>query len=354
MFFTITTLISSGLSYLRGRATGLIGLFFIGLTIFAIYKWEYIHKFLEWTGIWGFFENIGVIEPGTVYPTGSLVFFLTVVPIVIVAFIAVVFLVFVIVMFVFAALHEILGDKIFWGLITVLFFPLILIFMLLVWIHDKLKYAFNSEYRREIIEKRKLETYMRENPPARRLIKEECVPISHKEAETRLNRLPTYGDDAFLVGTTENDIQHIYVLIPRPLHTYKALFVPVVKCRVRDWEKRESSKTALDRKYFINFDDDDMLEFASLYRFEQIYETTSSDLKGTFRVIKALNPYKEYVKQTQDDYFKNKERLLNKIKNIDISDTEKYERLTSLLKTYDAINEEIVRIMRDSVISQEG
>lgn len=226
--------------------------------------------------------------------------------------------------------------------------------MLLVWIHDKLKYAFNSEYRREIIEKRKLETYMRENPPARRLIKEECVPISHKEAETRLNRLPTYGDDAFLVGTTENDIQHIYVLIPRPLHTYKALFVPVVKCRVRDWEKRESSKTALDRKYFINFDDDDMLEFASLYRFEQIYETTSSDLKGTFRVIKALNPYKEYVKQTQDDYFKNKERLLNKIKNIDISDTEKYERLTSLLKTYDAINEEIVRIMRDSVISQEG
>lgn len=97
-----------------------------------------------------------------------------------------------------------------------------------------------------------------------------------------------------------------------------------------------------------------MIEYAHLYRFSQIYETDFSEFKSTFRVIRVLQPYREYVKETQVKYFAEKERLMNKLKNFDVRDEKDYKITVHMLKDYNAINEEIVQLMKESAASQES
>lgn len=358
MFHLLGLIISTKLAYNRGRSVGIVGLLgaliLLGLILLTVFKWESIHQFLVWSGIWGFFESMELVPPGYPYPTGKLLFFIFVfLPLLFFVIFAGGGILFFGTLMILTALKEILGDKIFFTLLSILFAPIILPIEYTAKGIRKLKIVFNPEYRREVLERKKKEEYLRKNPPAKRLIREGCTPISHKEAEIRLNRLPTYGDESFLVGTMDHDDnRYVYVLLPRPLHTDDYLSVPVVKCSISDWGTPHPK--APNRKFHVYFDYENMIDYEYLSGFNKIYETHSLDLKFAFRFINVSDPYRVYVKETQEKYFKDKDELLNKIKNMDFDDKAEYEKTVVSLKSYDAINEEVVRIMWESATSQKG
>ncbi|MEY8742650.1 hypothetical protein AB9M62_24620 [Bacillales bacterium AN1005] len=372
------------LQYGRGKEAGGYGILGIVLAIVAVYQWDHILPFLRKIGVVDFFDKIGLIyenDPGT---TGLAVFL----------FIAEIFIVLAIVIFAVLVLGIIVtifcSSKVGTIIIVTLLAPIILvgflIFFIIYAILQSLGIKSKKQRMQEEEDKWYMENYGTKSPQTiaeeelnmspEEVLKRYCEEIDYDKAIEYLNTIPMYGDTRFLLG--ESNTGDFYILLPDPKIKYWNLvpMVPneftVIRFKIKKqkfiddiFEFKKADHRTGDRKLIFTFthsvDKNQKNLQSPKYQLivqkdqEEIHRFYLPDYKRQdFDKISSIGERTEYTERAerkQENYFETKEELLN-----DISDAKKkyeFDQLVSYVKTLNAPNEDIVKIMRGTAVEAD-
>jgi hypothetical protein len=335
---TLLSIANGALQYHRGRQTGIVGLMGIGLALLAVFQWKYIYPILKVLGIVDFFKRLGIVYEGEPGLTGFAIFM----------FIFKLTILLSIVLFLLLALaivtsmifsNEKIGLYIMLPIIAVLMAPLGILFFLYQAIF----------HRKELIENAEREKKL--GTPLEQLLRDHSEEIPIEQALIRLNRIPTAGDNLFLLGVMED--KKLYMVLPRPIKFETAIYssgdLVGLHCSVEKYiEAKHKPKSMFEviPKLFLIKAIDGEREIIPSEQFVAFYQTSCDDMLSKFKGYSNQPVYENYVKEVQDDYFTSKQTILSNISNA----TEKriFDNLVNRMSMFDASNEEIVKIMLDS------
>lgn len=341
---------NAALSYARGRETGIIGLFAIGIAILAVRYWNKIMPFFDAIGLVDLYYSLGFGSDAYYMNWLHVFVFLTILSLTIMALIAI----FLILVLGIMILLDFLPDKVKMVLAVILLLPLAPFFAIYVF-YMSLRLKLDKGYRLRYLAKHNIDEKQLKMTAKEALLKEHSTEIPREHALARLNRIPTRGDDLFLLGVDAEN--KLYVLLPRPINVewpgkYKKNDVYAVEYSV-EWyrankHKPKSSFLGLpvpEPKLFYLTRPSGFFSIISLDNVVKFYQTTSVDMLRKFKHC-SLN-FEDHIKEIQNHYFETKEWLIEKLKNT--LDKEEFDRLTELAKQFNASNEDIVKIMFDNV-----
>ncbi|KYD23172.1 hypothetical protein [Caldibacillus debilis] len=352
------------LSEKRGAETGIVGLFLgIGLAILIAWQWPNILPFLDFIGIVDFFERRGLINENEPYITAFNIFLLAV-KIIVVLYIGLIILVpiFFLLMIIFS------NEKVSFVtafLLGILIAPFLLIFMVMRFLFSR---RIREEYR---IMKAAAEERRKRGTALQQLLRDDSVEITREEALIRLNRLPTEGDDLYLLGLSNDDIP--YILTPKPLNVeliikygeeseyfslldgphyedYDKNEVLAVKFSVEIYNelmhKPKSQFAVAPIKYHIVPNIKERVKL-SLDNIKKFYLTEHKDMKRIFRRVLSVLETEGFIKKIQDCYFSFKNAALKGVQEaIEANNKKEFNRWHQRLKCFNASNDEIVQMMR--------
>lgn len=344
MMNVLLSVANGALQYHRGKQTGLAGLAGIALALLIAYQWDHILPVLDALGIVDFLNNHGLIYEGEPGLTGFVLF--TIAYRAALAFIIVGFLFLVIAMAIAIFTSSKAGFTILYSFIAIPIIPFMFIWMM----YDHLK---TPKKEKEERIKASIETNEKKMKPISQIIHESSAEISEEQAINRLNRLPTIGDDIFLLGVTHDD--EYFVLFPKPFgmesgsypsRTFAVKRYEIEKFKVNKWENNSPD---VWKKLILTPKDNHWQKAIWAMEpneFKAIYQTEHQDFLNEFNTYKSKQFYKEYVEFVQEMYFKTKSNLLKLISAED--DGEKFEELVNRVTKYNASNEDVVRFMYES------
>lgn len=321
MLNTILSAANAALQYQRGKTTGLAGLAFIALALLVVFQWDHVVPFFEWIGLIGLLDNLGLIYEGESYLTGYAIFGA-------VFRITIVFVLLLLVGIVLAVLFSMLGSSNI-GLAIALGIGFIVMapFMIIWAIYD---HFFTSAEEKK---KRDEEAKERRKTPLD-LIIEKSREITENEAKALLNRIPTNGDDRFLLGVSSQ--KDVYLLVPKPTNLeaefYKADYYGV----------KYSLEKIVDKKTNLTYKDFEEIKLRRISRSNDydwyirevdiqdmnFYISEHDDVLLECYQLSLSNFYRKYLYEVQNEYFVKKEYY------------------NGYLLT--ASNEDIVRMMKDN------
>ncbi|MFT9496933.1 MULTISPECIES: hypothetical protein [Bacillota] len=335
---TLLSIANGALQYHRGKQTGLAGLFGIAVALLVAYQWERISPFLDAMGIVDFFRNAGLVYEGEAGLTGLAVFmFVFKLSILFIA--TLILLMFITLILTFVFTNEKTALAIMMPIIYIVGFPIALLYGLYQLIFNRKKHGEEAERR------------MLLGNPQDQLLREYTLEVPREQALGRLNRIPTLGDDLFLLGLTEEN--HLYMLLPRPINfetgKYDAGDIEMIPLFVEGYEPQKYKKTSmfeiLPSQFIVRFNKHDRIVAPSV-KIKKFLHSNSEDVKRSFKNYRHTIEYANYVKDTQTEYFSTKETILNNLKKT----TEKriFNNLVNRMKMFDANNEDVVKMMLDS------
>lgn len=345
---------NAALAYRRGRQTGLAGLFGIGIAFLIVWQWNNILPVLDALGVVSFFENLGLVYEGEPGLTGYAIFMSFVrLSILIAVVVSILLVIGILISMIFTS--DFIFKNILVPLMMILLFPVIVVTVLYQVLFNRKKLVERAE------EQRKLGT------PMEQLLREHSKQISKEQAFLRLNRLPTIGDN-FLFGAidkTRTEEQKLYILFPRPLYTESFHYTPGdpystgygqgelngVPITVEEYKEFKHKSEyphgdVIPTKFHIKKGETVKFKFEDLGNF---FEAKHHDLEFIINNLKT--EYGQYLEKVQKEYFFQKEAVLNNMYSSK-DDEEKFNYWVEWAKKFDAPNEEIVKIMRDSVNNQ--
>ncbi|MCM3443619.1 MULTISPECIES: hypothetical protein [Metabacillus] len=375
----------SKLSYDRGKSTGLAGLFGIGFVIFCVWKWnDLIYPTLSKLGIVNFADKIGLIYEGAAELSllrivGFLIaLFLTLLIIwiaLMALFIAVCGIVYAVQKYTFLKFlfkyTLVLPLK---GILIVVITPLVIIEKVFSSIYRLLNPKGYAR-RKQQAEQKRIDNIRKSD---RELISKIRVlfpeDVSIEEAFLRLNRLPTQGDDNFLIGITKDE--KVYILLPSPYYwkeksisindsledyNYDGNFKEFkqtnekyydgLRLEYLDTKKYEYSKemkvtnTTQNAEY-------DKVPFSSIEKIYDINAEKRVHFNNQFLVYSRTRAYVEYINYIQKRYLYNLKQLINLSETVDC---EQYPHVMKELVKYTASNSDMVSLITTgNTIQWEG
>ena len=190
-----------------------------------------------------------------------------------------------------------------------------------------------------------------EMEPVNSVLEKTSEELTINQALIRLNRLPTKGDDLFLIGITE--AKDYYVLLPKPIHLKLTSFpsgelVGVKYNLERFWRMEHETKKMLEPDDLVIKKAKKTLEFESIpsTSLAKIYYTQQPDLIREFRSYHMNAVYMNYITHIQKVYFEEKESLLNRIM-IEANQIQ-FNELVEKVKSISVLNEDIVKMMMEN------
>ncbi|RHW35997.1 hypothetical protein D1B31_18080 [Neobacillus notoginsengisoli] len=338
---TILSIANGVLQYHRGRQTGLAGLLGIVIALGIVFQWHNILPVLEAIGLVGFLDKHGLIYEGEGYLTGYALFMIAFKASILLAVIIFVLLVVVIVCAMIFS-NEIIF-KIALTILTVITAPFFMIYFFFD--HFRTPKAVREERKRLALESKR---------PVLEIVKESSELLTYDEAKNWLNRLPTLGDYHFLVAVTKE--QEVFAILPRPRYW---ITHPAIKLKIDSNSKKNHSidKSPLINVYYEHQGFNEKLETDFLAsertkidissdRIAYFLKPKSEEINAMFKWIAQSKAYKVYMNQEIDSYFKRKEKISRTISNS--IEKEEFDKGVSAIKTMDASNEDIVKMMWDS------
>lgn len=377
--------INGMLQYSRGKEVGGYGILGIVIAIVAVYQWDHILPFLRRIGVVDFFDKIGLIyinDPGT---TGLAVFL----------FILEICIVLAIIMFAVLVIGVIasifFSSKVGTIIIVTLLAPIILVVLftyLLIWsLLQSLGIKSKKQKMKEEEDEWYMDNYGTKSPETiakeeyrmapKEVLKRYCEKWDYDTAMDYLNTIPMYGDKRFLLGETTTG--EIYVLLPDPTIKYSIMNpglsgeLTVIRLDVQkqkyidDYVEFKKKEHRLgDSKLILSFvhqveesQKDSILGIPKLITHKPAEEIVNFcmpdyELKDFKTYLSLIGERPEYALQAesyQKYYFETKEQLLNDISNA--RGKYEFEQLVSYVKTFNAPNEDVIKLMRDSSIEME-
>lgn len=392
------------LSYKRGKQTGLWGLFGILLTLVLVASWKYIAPLFEKIGLVALYDRLGLIREGA--PALTAVYIIVFSALAIYVLLFVIFIGLLLFMLVVNFLDN-LGSKAEKKVsldttmiaIQIILFPILLVIILFyTLIH--LPSMFLQAIRDVKEMRRNPKGYRAKQKEANRLFKNhalidylqyKCVNLNKREKEffdevdrtspegpvvlsveqaaQRLNRLPIKGDHFFLIGISYD--RDIYLLAPRP-HTPYTTSTPntfigekwnlygVHSLRYDYFGNKKNTPsygivwelTQFERECeypklpnWAEFDPEKhkMNEY-DMNIFEIILDPREHyDIMSELKEYLKYCHYQHYIEEQQDLYFRNKQRILEKMDNA--KDREEFMAYAEELKHFTASNEDVVKMI---------
>lgn len=368
------------LQYGRGKEAGGYGILGIILAIVAVYQWDHVLPFLRKIGVVDFFGKIGLIyenDPGT---TGLAIFL----------FIAEIFIVLAVVMVAVIVLGLIVAifcsSKIGTIVIVTLLAPFILvgflIFFLIYAILQSLGIKSKKQKLREAEDKWYMENYGTKSPETIaeeelhmtpiEVLKRYCEELDYDTALGFINTIPMHGDKRFIIGESEKE--GIFLILPDPTIKYSikrlsgefaVIRLDIQKQKyiqdIGEFQKadhfREDRKLDISFMTYIEenqkhrqFPDRKLIDYKYHEEITRFYlpDYDKRDFKRDISFIGERKDYTERAERYQKYYLETKEQLLNDISNAE--DKYEFDQLVSYLKTLNAPNEDIVKIMRGTAV----
>lgn len=326
---------NGALQYHRGKQTGLVGLAGIALALLIAFQWNHILPVLDALGVVDFLNKYGLIYEGEPGLTGFVLF--TIAFRAAVAFILVGFIFLVIAMAASIFTSSKAGFAILYSFITIPLIPIMIIWM--IYDHFKTPQAVKEERK-----KASIAAYEERMKTVSDIIHESSTELSKEQVLNRLNRLPTIGDDLFLIGITHKD--EYFVILPKPKAIYPSNGFSVISYDVAKNisdsfgnKQREKVELNLTPKYLWG----QMITSLELNQFKNIYHTEQVDFLKEFKNLKSRGYVQEYISKTQDNYFTSKGTLLKLIG--EETDGDKFDELVKRVTEWNAINEDVVKLM---------
>jgi hypothetical protein len=339
---TLLSIANGALQYHRGRQTGASGLMGIAVALLVVFQWKHIYPVLKALGIVDFFKRLGLVYEGEPGLTGFAIFmFIFKMSIIIMVALSLLIALAILISMIFS--NEKIAIYVIIPIMGIIMLPFGLLYLLYQLTFNRKEFKATAKAN---VEKREKERLL--GTPQEQLLRDHSEEIPREQALSRLNRLPTSGDREFLLGVTNENT--LYILLPRPINfdTYgscrKGELIGLY-CSVQKFIKDKNAKQS-----YFHVQDPEFFSISSdikgvIIPNEQIvsfYQTASKDMLRMFR----YNSYDKYVNETQDEYFERKETILTNMKYA----TEKqiFDNLVSHMKMFDAPNEDIVLMMRES------
>lgn len=335
---TLLSIANGALQYHRGKQTGLAGLLGIVVALIVAYQWDRIFPILNAVGTVDFFKSSGLVYEGEAGLTG-LAIFMFVFKLTILFVVTLILLMFITLILTFVFSNEKTALAIMMPVIYIVGFPFAIVYGLYQVIFNRKKHIEEAERRRLL------------GTPQDQLLREHSLEIPREQALARLNRIPTLGDDLFLLGLTEEN--KLYMLLPRPINfetgKYDAGDIEAVLLSVEKYDplkyKKKSMFEILPKQFFVRFDIQDRIIIPSS-KITQFLHSESEDVLRSFKNYRFTLEYTDYVKSTQSEYFKTKETILKNLKNT--TENRIFDNLVNRMKMFNANNEDIVKMMIDS------
>lgn len=330
---TILSFAHAAIQYHRGRQNGLAGLAGIGIALLIVFQWHRIVPVLDFLGVVNFFKEIGLVHEGEAGFSGFLIlmFFVK---------LSLLFMALLLVLVILVGLMSLLfSNTIFSGILLFLVWIIMLPFLL---IGLSIQSLFGNKKNTLTVPKLS---------PLDSLLKEHSEELDREQAIMQLNRIPTEGDDLFLLGVTANN--ELYLVLPKPINfessNYRAGELYGVPYTVEKYcERKHKPKSMFDvvpKLFRIKLKNNDINEREVLFTDEIVafYKTNSEDMLSKFRGYKNHPTYTRYVRDIQKEYFESKHVIINNLKNA--TDKRNHDIMLKRLEMFDAINEDIVRLM---------
>jgi hypothetical protein len=339
---TILSIANGFLQYHRGKQTGIAGLIGIIFALIIVFQWVHILPILESLGIVKFFENLGLIYKGESGLTGfAILMFVFRLSLIWCATLFVLLVMGILCTMIFSS--DIIFKYVILPIMIVIGFPLMLIFLLFDRIINRKKYI--AERKNDIVVEQ-LKSLI--GTPQDQLLNFHSKIIHKEQALLRLNKIPTYGDDQFLLGKTKDNI--LYMLLPRPLDfNLEKEFegkLYAVQLHIEDYYERDYIPQITKPMEFIIKPITDECKLVQLDDIVVFYDTQHVDMRNAMNLFTYSTKYQNYVNEQQNNYFGSKETIINKLKNT--TDKEEFDHLLTLLQMFTAPNEDIVKIMLNS------
>lgn len=343
---TILSIANAALQYNRGRQTGLAGLTGIAIALLAAYNWDHLVPVFEALGIVGFLNKHGLIFEGEGGLTGFVIFMMLFRATIL--FCVMGFAVIVIGIIIGMIFSSNIGIAIMSPFILIMALP----YYLVTGIYNHFFIPEHVKEERMVLEKKR---FKERNETVIDIINESSEQISQETAEVRLNRLPTKGDDLFIVGITSKN--QMVLLLPKPQVVYLEDISSDdwagINCKVEKYKKigshnymMEPEKLKIEIEY-PNYP----VHGVPKDKIETYFLTSQKDIKRICQHITLQTYFYKYVKNVQNNYFNRKEKVLKNISNA--LEKETFDRLVERAKSYNASNEAIVRMILDNETNVE-
>ncbi|MEM5014029.1 hypothetical protein WKH57_25285 [Niallia taxi] len=370
------------LQYGRGKETGGFGILGIVLAIVAVYQWDHILPFLRKIGVVDFFDKIGLIyqnDPGT---TGLAVFLFIAEILIVLAIVMVAVIVLGLIVAIFCS------SKVGTIIIVTLLAPIFLVGMfiyLMIWtLFQALGIKSKKQKMQEEEDKWYMENYGTKSPET--IAKEEyrmtpievlkryCEELDYDTAVSFINTIPMHGDKRFILG--ESETGEIYLILPDPTIKYSienpglsgqftVIRLDIQKQKHIDdfveFQKKDhsrwDSKLDISLMAYIEenqkhrqFPDRKLITYKSHEEIMRFYlpDYDKRDFQRDISFIGERKDYTERAERYQKYYLETKEQLLKDISNAE--DKHEFDQLVSYVKTLNAPNEDIVKIMRGTAV----
>jgi len=329
---TILSIANGALQYHRGKQTGLAGLFGIALALLIVFQWEHILPVLEAVGIVSFLDKHGLIYEGEPGLTGFVL--LMIAYRAAIAFCIVGALLIVVGLAISIFLSSEIGLRIMFPVLALILSPFIILYM--IYYHYKVPKNVKDQDKAKFDKMHK---------PVSKVIEEASEEIDKYDVSDRLNRIPTYGDDLFFLAVTRED--EYVILVPTPDCLVKAGYdVYGLKYTIEKfWRGTNQPKGMLDPEEIKLISEDYLTPFR-LYELKEVYQTKQVDVLREFSQIKHKNCYGRHIYEIQKAYFEKKDEILKRMSSE--TDKEQFDWLVTEAKQFNAINEEMVRLMINS------
>lgn len=362
---TLLELYTAKLAYEKGKETGLAGLVGIIVIVAIVALWQYIEPVLEFIGLMGLLDNLGLIYHGEPGITWFRIFgwCLAAYMVAIVVFLTLMLVVFLLTAIVNTKIGKWLGTNLALAFFLILLSPLLLVLiplLLITGVFELISFLSNpSQYKVDKREEKRTKKNQLElsltredgikEPPAltqEERIKEiasQCaaeakgipyVPkrkqykehneIQLQEVIDRNNRLPIVDEAPTLIGVTYD--REFYIILPKP-STLSYKYRRADTFFVRKINVKAKWNTEIGNYKLSVSDEDDSYKFDMFdyEQFEYFFDVEdSSAFLSACRTYSSNKPYKYYVKEIQSAYYELKEELTNAILDTVLNKEQKY------------------------------
>ncbi|MEN0651341.1 hypothetical protein NSQ82_20415 [Caldifermentibacillus hisashii] len=345
---TILSIANGLYQYHKGKQTGLPGLIGILLALLTVWQWDNILPILHKLGIVNFFDKIGLIydEP---YMTGFAIF--SFIFKLVIVYCGLVLLVLAIVLLMAVLFNnEKFVMYVLLPIMILVSIPIIYIFVILDSIINWKKHKqYNEELKRKEHENRMLELksmyeiVLTKNPALKELFEQHSTEIKKEEAFIRLNRLPMYGDDLYVLGFS--NFGEPFILTPRPLNVendnFKKRELSCCAFRIAYKHQEADTKTTYStNKFAIDWSVSDVGIY-SFDTFDHFFITNNKEMERAFDKLNKVLEIEIYNEQKK--YFTSKNKLLDDISNAETK--EAFESLVKQMDKFDVPNDGVVSMM---------
>ncbi|WP_163537249.1 hypothetical protein [Gracilibacillus sp. YIM 98692] len=374
---TFLHLIDGYLNYQRGKAAGFWGLIGFILVIVVALNGVQVFRFFEFIGVIDFLYNIGVFREGDYfYVSGArlALFILMLLGLFLAGTI----------IFGFLLMIAPVISPVLLFLIVILAAPLALLIaipaIIVEWVGDMyLKFTDPAAYKEKkrlqinkpVIESMRYGLFHKEQKKSRRKknmlnvsnhTKSDKVDnkISYEEAYQRVNRLPTIGDENFVVGVGYD--RKIYMILPGPIDAYQFGWTEPGEVRCEEIDVRiKYNKDKLEKDWDINLDNNNPDKYffevqkKHFNEFEFFLDLNNINaFKNKFLSYVRNNTFfkDNYVKKTQKIHFSSKNHLLEILYNA--KDDDEYNNALEDLNKHTLPNEDIVKMLMGDNSIQES